>query len=90
MTQNFIDRPLHAVAIARTQKHVQEDVVGLEHGVRFEFAAPVAVRMLQAEKPVLSLLDAVDHMVQAKIHSPETRLRGRFRCGVGYRPRIDG
>jgi hypothetical protein len=29
-------------------------------------------------------------VIQTKIQAAETRLRGRFRCWLGYRPRIDG
>ena len=90
VSKNLVDRPLHAAAIARAQQHVHKDVVGLEHGVGFEFATPVALRMLQPEQPILGFLNAGNNVVEAKIQAAETRLRGRFRACLGYGPRIDG
>jgi hypothetical protein len=57
---------------------MDEDVVGLEHAVRFQLAAPVAVRMLQAEQAILRALYAFNNMLQAEIDPPKTRLRWLF------------
>ena len=74
MAQNLVDRALHLAAIARTQQRVHEDVVGLQHRVGFQLAAPVAVRMLLPEQPVLGAFDAVDHLVQADVDPAKARL----------------
>ncbi len=61
---------LEAAGIAALEQRVQKDVVGFEHGIGFELAAPVAVRMLLREK-----------VLRASVRS-RSRLRpGPRRCG---------
>ncbi len=42
----------HALGIARSQKDVQENVVGFERGVGFQLAAPVAFFVLLGEEAI--------------------------------------
>src|ERR1700678_1460646 len=81
MAHNLVGGALHPAAIARAEQSVDEDVVGLEHAVSFEFAAPVAVGMLQAKQPILRALDALGNVVEAEVHPAIARL-SRLICGL--------
>ena len=50
MSNNPVCRLREALGIAGSQQGVQQNVIGLERGIGFEFAAPVAVRVLLREK----------------------------------------
>ena len=52
MAENVVGALLKALRIAGAKQRVQQNVVGLERGVGFEFAAPVAVLVLLGEKPI--------------------------------------
>src|SRR5258708_36533797 len=49
--------------------------MGVEHRVRFPVAAPVAMRMLQAQQPVRRLRDDFGYLAQADVHTAVARLR---------------
>ena len=50
MAQNPVRRLLKPLLIARPEQRVQQNVIRLEGGVGFEFAAPVSFFMLLREK----------------------------------------
>src|SRR6185312_15372269 len=50
MAENLPRRLLKALFIARSQQRMQENVIGFEGGVGFEFAAPEAFRLLAGKK----------------------------------------
>jgi hypothetical protein len=58
MAKNVIGRLLESLLAAGPQKHVQQNVVRLEGGIGFQFAAPVAVFVLLREKIFTSGIDA--------------------------------
>ena len=60
-----------AARVAGFEKGVEEDVVGLEHRVGFEFAAPIAVRMLAGEDVPRGALDGGPDLGQVCIDSSE-------------------
>ena len=84
MAKNLIHRALHPARIARTQQRMHEDVVGLEHDICLELAAPVPIGMLLPQQPVLGASNAVDDMIESKIKSAEARLTstGPDFCGL--------
>ena len=56
-----------AFRIAAFQQSMQKDVVGLEHGVGFELAAPVAFRMLAREDVVGGSLNRGLNICEGKV-----------------------
>jgi len=62
---------------------MQKDVVGFEHGVGFELAAPVAVRMLQREEVVPRLADAGFDIGNIGVDAAKTR-SSRLRLRLLY------
>ena len=71
---------LQTARIAALEQGVEEDVVGLEHRIGFEFAAPVAVRMLPGQDVVRRPADGGLDISQVRIQAPEFRraIWGRF------------
>ena len=54
---------------------MHEDVVGLQHAVRLQLAAPVSIGVLQAKQPALRAFNARADQIQAKVHPSKARLR---------------
>ena len=52
VAHHLSERAAQPAGIAALKQRMQQDVVGLEHGVGFEFAAPVAVGVLQTEEKI--------------------------------------
>jgi hypothetical protein len=50
---------------------MQEDVIGFEHGVRFEFPAPVAIGVLLGEKELTAAHNGRFNIRQVRIQAPE-------------------
>ena len=50
MLNNPVGGLLEALGIAGAEQSVQQNVIGLERGVGFQFAAPVAILVLRGEK----------------------------------------
>ncbi len=67
MPQNLVDAALHLAAIARTQQRMHVDVVGLEHRICFELAAPIALFGLLTQHPRHRAVDARDDFVHRKV-----------------------
>ena len=80
MLQNVARGLRHALRIARAQKHVQQDVIGFERGIGFQFAAPVAFFVLLGEQAVARAVDGGRHTADQIINLSEAQLRRR-RCG---------
>ena len=51
---------------------MEKDVIGLEHRIRFEFAAPVAFRVLLREEVFARAEDRRFHVGQIRIDSAES------------------
>ncbi len=77
VSQNLINGALHLPAVARAEQRVHEDIVGLQHRVGFQFAAPVAIGMLQSQQPVRTATDRIGNAREAYVHASITRLHRR-------------
>ena len=75
VAEDFGQGALHAGGIAAFEKHVQEDVVSLEHGVGFELAAPVAVRMLLAEDEIAGAAESEVDLRKIGVDAPKRGIR---------------
>ena len=62
---------MQTAGIAALKQRVQEDVIGFEHRVGFELAAPVALGMLLREQEVARLRDCVVNMSQIRVDAAE-------------------
>ena len=67
---------MQAGGVAGFEQRVQEDVVGFEHGIGFQFAAPEAVGMLKGEKVFARDEDGFFYIRQVLIDAAESRRRG--------------
>jgi len=76
VTQNPVRRLLEALLIARPQQRVQQDVVGLQRGVGFQFAAPVALFVLLGEQPFARRRDGRAHAAGQFLNFAEAKLWG--------------
>ena len=73
------ERATKPARIAAFQKCVQEDVVGFEHRVGFEFPVPIAVWVLPREQVLAGADNGRLHIRQVRIHPPEA---GRRELGL--------
>ena len=64
---------LEPARIAALEQRVKKDVIGLEHRIGFELAAPVALWVLLGEKEVARLKDGGLDIRQVRIDAPEPR-----------------
>ncbi len=69
VAHHLSERALQAAGIAAFEQRVQKDVVGLEHRVGFELAAPVAVGMLQGEEEIARAGDRRSRLGQIRVDS---------------------
>jgi len=76
MTENIVGAFLEALLIAGSEQDVQQDVIGFEGGIGFEFAAPVSVFVLLGEKPVAGAVDGGGYTAGEVIDFSEMKLRG--------------
>jgi len=72
VAHHLSERTLEPARIARFQERVQEDIVGLEHRVGFEFPAPITIRVLQGEQEVPRADDGRLNICQVRVQSPES------------------
>jgi hypothetical protein len=54
---------------------VEEDVIGFEHGISFEFATPVAIGMLLGKQVIARLKDRGFDFRQIRINAAKSRCR---------------
>ena len=76
VAHDFCEGALEAAWIAAFEECVEEDVVGLEHGIGFEFAGPVAFRMLFGEEEVTRADDGRIDIRHVGIQTPKPGRRG--------------
>jgi hypothetical protein len=73
IAHHFSARAGEAAWVAALKQRVEKDVIGLEHRIAFELAAPVTFRMLLGEKKLARLMDSGPNVSQVCIHASELR-----------------
>jgi hypothetical protein len=74
MTQDVVGALLETFLIASSEQNVQQDVIGFESGIGFEFAAPVAVLVLLGEKPFARAVDGGSYAAGEIVNFAEAQL----------------
>ena len=77
LLQNVARSFRHALRTAGAQKNVQDDVVGFERGIGFQFAAPVTIFVLLGKQAVAGAVNGRGHPADEIINFSETHLRHR-------------
>ena len=77
MAQNPVRSLLKALLIAGPEQRVQQDVIGLERGIGFEFAAPVPFLVLLREEIFARRRDRGAHAAAQFLNFSEAKLRVR-------------
>src|SRR5579864_717370 len=73
--QDVVRAFLEALLSSGAEERVHQDVIGLESGVGFEFAAPVAVLVLLTEQPLARAVDGGGRTAGKVVNFSETELR---------------
>src|SRR5260221_6154161 len=84
MTKDVVGAFLEPLLVAGSEECVQQDVIGFEGAVGFEFAAPVAVFVLLGQKPVAGAVYGNGHTAGEVVNLSEAKLWARRRCRGGF------
>jgi hypothetical protein len=80
MLQYVIGSLLKALGITGSKQRVEQNVVGLERGIGFQFTAPIPLRVLLRKKESAGPIHGGSHAAREIVNFAETQLRsGRSR-----------
>src|SRR5580658_6689201 len=78
MADNPVRSLAEALGVARTEESVEENVIGLEGGVGFEFAAPIAFVVLRGKEEFAGGTDGGGNTAEQAVDLAKTKLW----CGI--------